>query len=413
MLIAFFTNNYKPFVGGVPIAIEHTARMLRRRGHRVLIFAPDYDGDVQDEPDVFRVLSIKNFNNTPFSLPLPLTLRPAYDLDTLSQVDVVHVHHPFLLGMSGLQLARAYNLPVVFTYHTQYEKYIHYLPFPQQMTAELAIRLSTRFANSCDAVIAPSSDIRKTLIERGVQVPVHVLPTGVDLQKFRGGQKDFLRKKFNLSAETQIVLTVSRLAKEKNISFLIRAFARLCTYNSQAVFVLVGRGDAEDDLKALARDLGIANRVYFAGELVGKELVSAYKGADVFVFASTTETQGLVVLESMACGVPPVVVDAPGVRDFVHPGVNGFMVPEDGEADFAERVLTLLDDEVLRKALGAEALKTARRWSLRQTTSKLERIYKSLSTKGQPRGKRERFIMLRELISYQFEKLLEEVDKLF
>jgi glycosyltransferase involved in cell wall biosynthesis len=412
MLIAFFTNNYKPFVGGVPIAVENMARTLRRRGHRVLIFAPDYDGIVEDEPDVFRVMSIKNFNDTPFSLPLPLTLRPAYDLDALGSVDIVHVHHPFLLGMSGLQLARAYQVPVVFTYHTQYEKYIHYLPFPEKMTAELAVRLSTRFSNSCDAVIAPSTDIEKILRERGVEVPIYVIPTGVDLQKFRGGDPRFLDERFGFESDTRVVLTVSRLAKEKNVGFLVEAFARLAAYDQKARFVLVGEGDARPALETQAAELGVRDRVFFTGSLTGKDLVSAYKSADVFAFASTTETQGMVVLEAMTCGLPVVAVSAPGVRDVVLQGVNGYMVDEGQAADFADRLHTILHDDALRLAMKEAAHKTARKWSLARTTARLERVYRGLLTKPKSHSKRERFIMLREFISYHFNKLVEEIERL-
>jgi glycosyltransferase involved in cell wall biosynthesis len=413
MLIAFFTNNYKPFVGGVPIAVENLAKTLRRHGHRVLIFAPDYDGVTADEADVFRVLSIKNFNDTPFSLPLPFTLRPAFDLEALSEVDIVHVHHPFLLGMSGLQLARAYDAPVVFTYHTQYEKYIHYLPFPEKWTAEVAVRLATRFSNSCDAVIAPSSDIKAVLRERGVEVPIYVIPTGVDLQKFRGGDTQYLRKRLAISEGNPIVLTVSRIAKEKNLHFLLDSFARLAAVERSAHFVLVGEGDAKPELEHYANALACRDRIHFLGGLSGKELVSAYKGSDVFVFASTTETQGMVVLEAMACALPVVAVEAAGVRDFVSSGCNGFLV-EDGRAeDFAERVYALLADPDLRNKLSEQAKRTARKWSLSATTKKVEKVYQDLHRDARSRRKRERFIMLREIVGYQFKKLMEELEELF
>ncbi|MCX7625613.1 MAG: glycosyltransferase family 4 protein [Candidatus Sumerlaeaceae bacterium] len=411
MLIAFFTNNYKPFIGGVPIAVENTAKALRRRGHRVLIFAPDYDG-AEDEEDVFRVLSIKNFNDTPFSLPLPMTVRPAYDLDALSGVDIVHVHHPFLLGMSGLQLARAYDAPVVFTYHTQYEKYIHYLPFPEKMTAELAVRLATRFSNSCDAVIAPSSDIKKVLVERGVEVPIFVIPTGVDLRRFRGGDSTYLQRLIGVSVETPLILTVSRLAKEKNIGFLIEAFSRLCAYERSAHMVLVGDGDYRSQLEKLAIERGIAERTHFVGALSGRNLVSAYKSAKVFVFASQTETQGMVVLEAMANGLPVVAVDAPGVRDFVQHASNGYLVDDQGVDDFAERIKLLLTTPQLYETLREQARKTARKWSLAVGARKLETVYRQLKRDATARGRRERFIMLREIVRYHFAKLVEELEKL-
>src|SRR5438067_1621094 len=186
MKLAFFTNNYKPFIGGVPIAIENLARRLRHHGHRVFIFAPDYGENTDDETDIIRTPALKNFNDTSFALPIPFTVEPYVRVADLSP-DVVHVHHPFLLGETGMHAARTHGLPVVFTYHTQYEKYAHYLPFGEQMVGDVAINLSTRFANCCDAIIAPSTDIKSTLIERGVTTEIRVIPTGVDLQQFRRG----------------------------------------------------------------------------------------------------------------------------------------------------------------------------------------------------------------------------------
>ncbi len=412
MKIAFFTNNYKPFVGGVPIAVENLAKGLRRRGHRVLIYAPEYEGEVADEPDVYRVLSIKNFNSTPFSLPLPLTVRPHADLADLEFLDIVHVHHPFLLGMTGLQLARAQHVPVVFTYHTQYEKYTHYLPFPEKMTAEIAVGLSTRFCNCCDTVIAPSSDIRKTLEERGVKVPIEVIPTGIDLRAFRGGSPAKFRGEVGTNPDTTVVLTVSRLAREKNISFLIRAFADFHRIVPQSEYWLVGEGDARSELEELAQELGVGDCVRFLGTLRGKRLVSAYKAANLFVFASTTETQGLVVAEAMVAGLPVVAVEAPGVRDIVLANRGGFLVPEGDFVAFVQRMIQLIQNPLLWREISEEAKKRGRQFSITATVDRVERLYTRLIKSPPTPAKIERFMLLREFLRYHFEKFVEEVDRI-
>ena len=408
MKIAFFTNNYKPFVGGVPIAVENLAVRLRQSGHRVFIFAPEYEEPTEDEPDVFRISALTHFNETGFSLPLPIMLE-AQSRFADAEPDIVHVHHPFLLGSTGLSLAKSMNLPVVFTYHTQYERYAHYMPFGDEMVREVAQQVAWRFANCCDAVIAPSNDIRDTLVERGVQMPIRVIPTGVDLLRFRRANKGWLRGRFGIGQDERILLFVSRLAREKSVDFLIRSFARLAAEVRGSRLVLVGGGEAEEELKRQSAETGLGDRIHFAGTLSGDDLVSAYAGADLFVFASTSETQGMVVLEAMAAGQPVVAVSAPGVRDVVTDGKNGFMVPEGDEEAFAARVVEILKDDALRARLREGAKATARSLSLPRTVKRVERLYEHVMRHRRPR-REEVFLMLKEVFRYQWQKLREGID---
>lgn len=410
MNIAFFTNNYKPFVGGVPIAIDNLAWRLRQRGHRVYIFAPEYDEGTPEEPDVIRCWSIKHFNDTSFSLPLPITFDCVARFAELN-IDIVHVHHPFLLGETGLHAARVNDLPVVFTYHTQYEKYAHYLPFGEKMVEEVAVNLSTRFANCCDLIVAPSSDIKRTLVDRGVSVPIRVIPTGVDLNRFRRGSSRWLRAQFGIPAEAKVLLFVSRLAREKNVGFLLEAFARLAEKRPDDWFVLVGSGSDEQSLREQAGALPCARRIIFAGTYEGERLVSAYRGADLFVFASTSETQGMVVLEAMAGGLPVVAVDAPGVRDVVVDGENGYLVSEGNLQGFCERCERLLEDADERGRFAGSARQRARQLSLARTTQKIEESYRYVLRHPHPE-RSERFLLLREVFRYQFERLTQGIETL-
>ena len=410
MKVAFFTNNYLPFVGGVPIAIDNLARRLRELGHRVFIFAPEYEEDAGEDADVFRILSISHFNRTDFSLPLLITLEPQSHFAEL-RPDLVHVHHPFLLGATGLNLARSMNLPVVFTYHTQYEKYAHYMPFSEKMVGDVAMNVAWRFANCCDAVIAPSTDIRDTLLERGVRTEIRVIPTGVDLQKSKGASATLLRKTLGIPADAKVLLFVSRLAKEKNAAFLLDVFGRVAAARDDAHLVMVGSGDEEAALREAAAAGGNAARIHFTGTLSGKELASAFRGADLFVFASTTETQGMVVLEAMAGGLPVVAVDAPGVRDVVSEEENGFLVPE-GDADaFAARVRQVLDDPALYDSLKDAARATSRALSLAKTSKRVEDLYRHV-LKHRRTPREEPFLMLKEVLRYQWDKLRKEIDEI-
>lgn len=406
MNLAFFTNNYKPFVGGVPIAIDSLARTLKTRGHEVHIFAPDYGNDI-DETGVFRTLSIRNFNDSQFALPVPLALD-TYLAFNDTNAELVHVHHPFLLGMTGLNAARSEKLPVVFTYHTQYERYAHYLPWDPAMVTEMAVNIATRFANSCDAVIAPSTDMEKTLRQRGVDVTIRVIPTGVDLNRFRGGNAQWLRQKYGIPEGERVLLFVSRLAKEKNVAFLIDAFNQLQNEMGNTHFVIVGDGDERLALQHQAGNLGLQKRVHFAGTLSGDDLVSAYKGADLFVFASTSETQGMVVLEAMACGLPVVAIDAPGVRDVVVDGTNGFMVGENETGAFVSACREVLNGTSRYVAFRNSAFGKAKELSLEHTTTQVEDLYRYVSGHQHPE-RTERFILVKEFVRYQIQKFTESV----
>lgn len=412
MNIAYFTNNYRPFIGGVPIAIDKLAAGLRSLGHKVLIFAPDYgdDSGQVEEPDVFRAVAVHHFNHTQFALPLPLGPE-GYVRFSRFRPDVVHVHHPFLLGSTGLHMAREQNLPVIFTYHTQYEKYAHYLPWDSQMVQAMAVKVGARFANQCDAVIAPSSDIHQMLRARGVEVPIEIIPTGVDPVPFRNADPGWLRRHLAIPPEDRILLFVSRLAREKNIGFLIEAFARLAAADPHVRLVLVGSGDDEESLKAAAAKTALESRIHFTGTLTEQALCDAFAGGDLFLFSSLTETQGMVVLEAMAAGLPVVALDAPGVRDIVRDDLNGYLVsPGDLEA-FCAATRRVLDDPALRRRLQEGAFAQASELSIESTARRVEEIYRQ-ARRAPHHERRSRFLMLRELGRYGLDRFNETLEEL-
>ena len=231
----------------------------------------------------------------------------------------------------------------MFTYHTQYGKYAHYLPFPEKMVSKVAVAPQHAVRRLLRRIIAPSSDVKTLLESRGVTTPIWVIPTGVDLERFRRGSRTMMRQRLEIPESAQALVLVSRLAQEKNVEFVIEAFADLAPGRT--------RNSGWSSLAEAMPSQPCANscepagstRALFAGVLTGRELVSGFKCGDLFVFSSVTETQGMVVLEAMAAGLPVVAVDAPGVRDVVSEEENGFLVPE-GDADaFAARVRQVLD----------------------------------------------------------------------
>lgn len=376
MRIGVFADSYKPYVSGVVRSIETFTQELTALGHEVYIFAPRYPHYRERSSNVFRFHSVRAPANPDFSLAIPLSARISTTMARLN-LDIIHVHSPFLLGRLGVNCARRFGLPLVFTYHTLYEQYVHYVPFGQPLARELMVRMSRSFCNKCDLVITPTKKIKNLLSQYGVKTSIVVVPTGVDLTKFKSGDPSWLRDNYGIGSEEQVLLFVGRLTKEKNLDFLLEAFRLILTGVPSARLVIVATGPEEQHLKDLAENLGISDRVIFTGYLPQSQLISCYHGADLFVFPSVTETQGLVLLEAMAAGLPVVAVDAYGVSDMVSNGRDGLLVPPRVE-EFAAAVGRMLQTPELRSRMAGEARLKAERMSSRQMTIRLVQAYESL-----------------------------------
>jgi glycosyltransferase involved in cell wall biosynthesis len=355
--IGLFTNNYLPFCGGVTVSVETLRVGLQARGHDVWTFAPRFPGAVEPQPRVVRVPSVPAATYPEFALPIPWAPRIRREATRLD-LDVFHAHHPFLLGPAARRLARRTGRPLVFTYHTRYEKYAHYVPLTRPLVEAAALRLSTRFAARADAVIAPSALVRDHLRARGVRAPIAVVPTGVDLQRFRPAERAAARTALGLPLHDPLVLYVGRLDREKSVDRVLLAFDRLAGTLPRAQLWLVGQGQETESLRRLAAHLGAGGRVHFAGVRAHDALASWYRAADLFLFASETETQGLVLAEAAACGLPAVAVTAPGCDEVVRDGETGILTKADPAA-LAEAAIGLLLDAERRAAMGARARQVA------------------------------------------------------
>lgn len=358
MRIGLFTNNYLPFCGGVSVSVETLRRGLEARGHEVWVVAPAARRAAADDR-VLRYPSVPAATYPEFSLALPLAPRVSGQVRVLG-LDVLHAHHPFLLGPVARRLARRTGRPFVFTYHTRYEKYAHYVPLRRRLVEALAIRLSTAFAVSADAVIAPSQAIRQTLTARGVTAPVEVIPTGVDVTRFRPGDPPAARAALGLPPDEPLVLYVGRLDREKSVERILLAFAQVAGTVPRARLALVGHGREAARLEALARSLPAAERIAFLPARPHDRLPACYQAADVFLFASETETQGLVLTEAAACGVPAVSVAGPGCDEVVRDGETGVLTKAEPAA-LAEATIGLLLDAGRRRRMGARAREVAER----------------------------------------------------
>lgn len=357
MRVGLFTNNYLPFCGGVTVSVETLRRGLEARGHEAWVLAPRFPGAVDATPRTLRYPSIPAATYPEFSLAVPFSPRLARRVRALD-FDVFHAHHPFLLGPAARRLARRQGRPLVFTYHTRYDKYAHYVPLRRSFVEAAARRLSTRFAARADAIIAPSAVLRDELRARGVITPIAVVPTGVDLGHFSPGDRAAARRARGLDDGALLVLYVGRLDREKSVDRVLSAFERVAGTVARARLLLVGQGTQAEELRRIAAGLHAGSRVTFAGVCPHENLPDYYRAADLFLFASETETQGLVLAEAAACGLPAVAVDAPGSTEVVHDGDTGVLTKGDPAA-LAEAVIGLLIDAGRRAAMALRARQLA------------------------------------------------------
>lgn len=381
MKIAMFTNTYLPHVGGVARSIKTLEDGCRLMGHEVRVVAPESDG-AELSPEVLRVPAIQHFHGSDFCVrvPLPNLVR---DFMEDFQPDIIHSHHPFLLGDAALRESWKMRVPIVFTHHTLYERYTHYVPLDSAALKRVAIQIATEYCNLCDLVIAPSRSMGKLLIDRGVIIPIKVVPTGIDTRRFGKGNGAGYRARLGIPAGAQVIGHVGRLAEEKNLAYLARAVALCLEREPGAVFLLVGSGDWREKMLAILTASSAAPRIYDAGCLSGDELVDAYAAIDCFAFSSQTETQGIVLAEAMAAGKPVVALDGPGVRDIVSDGKNGILL--DGgatEEEFARALLRFIRDPGLREACSDAARRSAAGYDIRRCVGRMLRIYRRLIDHG-------------------------------
>lgn len=350
MKIGFFTETYFPQLNGVSVSLAFIKSELEKNGHQVYVFAPKVPGYKDTENNIIRLRSLTVLNSEP-EQKLPIS---AIDFRKVLQLklDVVHGHGGGFVSILGYELALTKGYPYVLTYHTYIEKYLHYFFLKsKKITLPIAKKGSRLICNLSDVVIVPSQKMKTILRGYGVKKEISVIPNPISLESFVKGKMGFLRKKLNIDTDKVILLTVSRLGQEKNIDFLIKSFLKVYEKSKNVVLVIVGLGPEEARLKALVKKLALEEKVFFTGFIDTKQMPQVYSDSDIFVFASTTETQGLVVLEAAACQLPLIVVKDEAFNDPIKDGFNGYMVEEKVDL-FAEKVLDLVSDNEKRKQFG-------------------------------------------------------------
>ncbi len=384
MKICMFTNTYLPHVGGVANSVSRFTEDLRKLGHEVLVVAPTFskkEEEKEDESKVLRVPAIQNFNGSDFSVRIPIPFIIDEKIDEFSP-DIVHSHHPYLLGDAGLRAAHRRKLPLVFTHHTLYEQYTHYVTQDSEAMKTFAIHLSTGYANLCTQVIAPSESIADLIRSRGVNTPVKVIPTGVDIDFFSNGDGQKFRKEHKISEDRLVIGHLGRLAPEKNLAYLAEAVSLYLEKDKNSIFLVIGAGPSEEEIKGIFRDRGVADRLIMAGKKKGQDVADAYESMDVFVFSSKSETQGMVLTEAMAAGNPVIALDASGVREVVEDAKNGRLLP--GEADdkaFSRAISEFAGDKQKANRWKENARETSRRFGRKHCAKELVGLYETVLEK--------------------------------
>jgi len=393
MRIGFFTDTYTPQINGVVTSILLFKNALEARGHEVFVFAPT-PVTSEDTDSTVRFRSMPFVFQPEMRVAAPISLEALRLLDSID-LDIVHAHDPFAIGLFGLRVARRHKIPYVHTYHTLYPEYVHYV-WETRMTKRLAEMLSREYCDACDSIVAPSTKVKDYLREWGVGAPIEVLATGVDIPKYADVDEPRiarLREQLRLKPTDRVALFMGRLGREKNVESVIRAFWH--TRSTNAKLVICGDGPYRHELMTLVRDLSLQDRVIFAGYLQGKDTVAAYHLAHIFAFASTSETQGLVIGEAMAAGLPIVAANDRAVEDFVVDGESGIIVPGRPE-DLAHGFDALLGDEPRRLAYAQAAATRAKEFSIKHQAEKLADHYRRDIESYEPRTIIPRFASLRQ-----------------
>lgn len=381
MKILMMTNSYAPMVGGIEESIRSFTLEFEKMGHEVFIVAPECEGAPPDEVGVIRLHAIQNFNQSDFSIALPMSsLLP--ELMKTFKPDIIHCHHPFWMGDIALRLSSQSSIPLVFTYHTMFEQHMHYLPIQNEGVKRFIIELFTGYANLATQVIVPSESVRALLLERGVKTPMDVAPTGVDLKKFSKGDGNVIRKRLGIPLNAVVIGHIGRLALEKNLEFLSRSVAAYLKKETKVHFLVGGEGPLTDLVKKIFDEQGAGKRLHLAGVLKGQDLVDCYHAMDIFVFSSLSETQGLVLIEAMAAGVPVVAVDAPGVREVVKDGYNGRLIFGESQKNFSEALLWCLKQPLAEfEKMKKNALATTKEFALDLCANRMLKVYQDVKIK--------------------------------
>ncbi|MCX5700445.1 MAG: alpha/beta fold hydrolase [Candidatus Omnitrophica bacterium] len=375
------TNTYFPIVGGLEQSIYSFSEEFKTLGHEVLIATPNFRGMPAEEPGVIRIPAFQKFGGTIFSVNFPASGLLTKLMEEFAP-DIVHSHCPFFMGDLALRLSRQHAIPLVYTNHTMFEQYVHDWPIQNEGVKRFVVKLAVGYANLADRVIVPCESVQEILLKRGVKTPMEVIPTGVDVKRFsQGGGKAF-REQNQIPPDALVIGHAGRLALEKNLDFLIDCMIGVLKKDPRVHALIVGLGPAKEMIQETFKQAGLENRLHLTGVLHYQALVDAYLAMDVFAFASLSETQGIVLIEAMAAGVPVVALDAPGARDVVEDSLNGRLLNEMDQESFVNALLWVLarspeESQIIKEA----ARTTTQKYLINVSAKRMLEVYEKVRSR--------------------------------
>lgn len=375
--IAIFSECYHPMRNGVVVSVDSFTRKLTEMGHEVTIFTARHPDQKTDEIGVYRVASVTFPTRARYPLAIPHALGKERKMMRSHHFDLIHTHTCMSMGQIALRLHRQRKIPLVFTYHTLMEEYAHYVPLPQPWVRRGAISISREFSNSCDHIITPTEHVASRLRRYRVTKPITVIPTGIDIDMFDDLEKIDIRSLYNIPRNVPLLSYAGRVAKEKNIPRLLSAFREVLKKEPDAHLLIVGGGPDEHTIRHLCDKLDITHRTRMTGFVPRELLMQALYATDIFVFASKTETQGLVLGEAMSCNIPVVAVDADATKELIETGKEGLLVA-DNDTEFATAVLSLIANPPLQQEMGHNARLRAESISASRCSERLLEVYYGL-----------------------------------
>jgi glycosyltransferase involved in cell wall biosynthesis len=375
MRIVHVSNAYKPTLSGVVTSMINFRRGLLDAGQEIHVIAPRYVGYQDEEPYIFRFPALDLSEVASISLAMPIRALMEPTMMGLKP-EVIHSHHPILMGDMASTFAEKMDIPLVFTFHTLYEKYIQeYISIAPELSGKLAEAMIRRYLEKCAHVIAPTRTIQKLVKTYHVDIPVTIIPTPIDLEKFKNIRPERVRGSLG-GRDDKILLYLGRLSPEKNLPFLLEAFSQIKRKEKNTILVIVGAGPASENLIGRSTNLGIKDAVIFTGPVPYEQVPAYMAAADLFLFPSTTETQGLVLVEAMAAGTPVIALDT-DVNAEVLKGGGGLIV-DSVLGDFVDAVCRTLSDPTLRNEMRTNAIATAKEYKISTAVEKLVSVYRSV-----------------------------------
>ncbi len=375
MKIGLFTDGYTPLINGVTTTVRDLKHSLRDIGHDVHVVAPTFPQHTDNDPQVLRLKSFRLYKNPELRLSY-MWPDKIFQKVLMLDFDIYHGFSGGSIPSLGLALAKFRKKPYVFTYNTRLNQYTHYFLGGKVIRPKAVEKIVELFCNVCDVVVAPADYVKEELIEFGVKKPIEVIPNGVNIEKFKPGESNFLQRELNLPEGAKIILYIGRLAKEKDVSFLIKTFTKSKLTNTY--FAIVGDGPERKNLEKLVTKLGMQDKIKFFGFIEHADLGKVYNSADVFVFASTTETQGMIILEAMSSGLPVLTVKDKVFSQFIENGKDGFIVAKN-EEEYISKLNEILSNKELRGEVGKSAReKIVKDFSLEKIAKRFEALYNKL-----------------------------------